>query len=102
VPVDLSVFPGGDLVEKGLRDLAHRLQTEESLLVLAAGPRLRRLGFDVPEVIAGEEPYEHMLFTMIEGRKQKGSHSTYNALIQRVSSFADTYTAYIRRHPPEI
>jgi hypothetical protein len=42
--VDLDHLPGGDLVAKGLRDLAASRETEEALLVSIGAPRLRRQG----------------------------------------------------------
>src|SRR3954464_10299293 len=42
-------LPGEDFVQEGLADLAQGRITELALLVLVAGPRLRRLGIDVPE-----------------------------------------------------
>lgn len=41
--VQLRALPGGDLVEKGLRDLADGRETLEALLVAIGEPRLRRL-----------------------------------------------------------
>ena len=40
-------FPGAELVEKGLADLAEGTETVESLLVSVGAPRLRDLGFPV-------------------------------------------------------
>ena len=37
-------FPGAELVEKGLADLAEGAETVESLLVSVGAPRLRDLG----------------------------------------------------------
>ncbi len=44
---DLSQYPGGDLVVKGLADLDQHRISEDALLVLLAAPRLRGLGFHV-------------------------------------------------------
>jgi len=38
--MDLSTLPGGDLVERGLADLAEGRETAESLLVSIGAPRL--------------------------------------------------------------
>lgn len=96
---DLKSFPGGELVEKGLVGLAANAVTEEALLVLVAGPRLRWLGFTVPEPFAKVEPYEHTLYSLIAERESRGAHSAYNALLRRMASFTDTYAAHLRRHP---
>jgi len=44
-----DALPGSDLISQGLRDLASGTESIESLLVLVGAPRLRRLGFDVPD-----------------------------------------------------
>ncbi len=77
--------PGQDLVEKGLDDLANDRETIESLLVQIGGPRLRRLGFEVPEFV-GELP-EHRLYKLLAEDNSDSAHSRYNALIRRLVSF---------------
>src|SRR5579862_5058874 len=86
--LDLSHLPGGDLVTKGLADLANHVHSEEALLVLIAEPRLRGLGFEVPAAPEVSLPYEHALFTAIEERDPDGAHAAYNALLGRIVSFA--------------
>jgi len=88
---DLSIYPGGDLVAKGLRDLNDHIRSEEALLVSVAAPRLRGLGIPVPDDPEIPTPYEHALFSAIESRLPRGAHMEYNALIQRVVSFAESY-----------
>jgi len=69
-------LPGEDLAEQGLADLARGVLSECSLLVLVAGPRLRRLGIEVSEVPI-PEPYGHALYSLIEERLDAGAHSYY-------------------------
>jgi len=69
----------------GLSDLAAGRESESSLLVAMAAPRLRRLGFDVPA--GGSEHPSHRLYELLSGR-DGGAHSRYNALIGRMVSFA--------------
>jgi hypothetical protein len=78
-------FPGHELVSAGLSDLAADRESESSLLVAMAAPRLRRLGFEVPEG-GGERP-SHRLYELLSEADQ-GAHSRYNALVGRVVSFA--------------
>lgn len=47
-----SDLPGHELASEGLLDLAAGRESPSSLLVAMAAPRLRALGFDVPEVDA--------------------------------------------------
>jgi hypothetical protein len=91
-PSDLTRFPGGNLVSKGLSDLNSNLLSEEALLVLVARSRLIRLGFQIPVPTNAKAPYEHALYEAIELRMSGGAHSAYNALIRRTVSFANSYT----------
>lgn len=83
-PVPVSL-PGHELVSAGLTDLAASRESEASLLVAMAAPRLRALGYDVP-VGGGEQP-SHRLYELLSER-DRGAHSRYNALVGRVVSFA--------------
>jgi hypothetical protein len=82
VPVD---FPGHELVSSGLADLAAGRETESSLLVAMAAPRLRALGFDVPSGGGGRP--SHRLYELLS-ESETGAHSRYNALVGRMVSFA--------------
>lgn len=90
---ELNSFPGGDLVIKGLADLSQRIISDEALLVSVASPRLRALGFVVPELTEVPLPHEHALFEAMERRLDRGAHAAYNALIGRIVSFAQAYEA---------
>jgi hypothetical protein len=82
VPVS---FPGHELVSAGLADLLAGRESESSLLVAMAAPRLRALGFNVPEG-GGERP-SHRLYELLS-ETDAGAHSRYNALVARMVSFA--------------
>lgn len=78
------LLPGHDLIEEGLRDLGRRARTPAALLVSVGAPRLRRLGFAVPD------PYpdpEHALYLLLAGQDAGTAHSRYNALVRRLVSF---------------
>jgi len=83
VDVD-DALPGSDLIRDGLRDIANGVESIPALLVLAGAPRLRTLGFDVPDV-----PYlpEHRLYELLAAEDADSAHSRYNALIRRLVSF---------------
>jgi len=83
VEVD-DALPGADLIRDGLRDIAAGVESIPALLVLVGAPRLRDLGFDVPDV-----PYlpEHRLYELLAAEDSDGAHSRYNALIRRLVSF---------------
>jgi hypothetical protein len=80
-----ATLPGHELVSAGLADLAAGRESESSLLVSMAAPRLRALGFDVPSG-GGEQP-SHRLYELLAER-ERGAHSRYNALVGRIVSFA--------------
>jgi hypothetical protein len=78
-------FPGHELVSAGLADLAAGRESEASLLVSMAAPRLRALGFVVPS--GGVDHPSYRLYELIAER-EGGTHSRYNALVGRMVSFA--------------
>ena len=78
-------FPGHELVSRGLADLADGRESEEALLVAMAAPRLRTLGFEVPEW-GGRQP-SHRLYEILSETHLDG-YSRYKALIGRMVSFA--------------
>ena len=83
--MDLTAFPGGDLVQEGLADLARGADTIPALLVSIGAPRLRRLGLKVPEA-AFPSP-EMRLYERLAESDSDSAHSRYNALVRRLVSF---------------
>ena len=82
--VEFSHLPGGDLVTKGLEDLARSTETAESLLVSIAAPRLRDLGVLVGAPLPDPE---HRLYERLAHEDPDSAHSRYNALLRRLVSF---------------
>ncbi len=82
--MDLEGLPGGDLVAKGLQDLARSGETDESLLVSIAAPRLRALGVLVAAPLADPE---HRLYERLAREDPDSAHSRYNALLRRLTGF---------------
>ena len=78
-------LPGHELVTAGLEDLAAGRETEAALVVAMAAPRLRALGFEVPE--NGVPFPSHRLYALLS-ESGAGAHSRYNALVGRIASFA--------------
>jgi hypothetical protein len=83
VDVD-DALPGAEIVREGLRDLALGIESVPALLVLVGAPRLRRLGFNVPDT-----PYypEDRLYAKLAESDSDSAHSRYNALIRLLVSF---------------
>lgn len=91
----LDAFPGGDLIERGLQDLAAGRESVEALLVAVGAPRLRDLGIDVP---AHSIPTpEHRLYAEIGHAAGNGAHGEYNALLRRLVSFERAFDATAHR-----
>jgi hypothetical protein len=83
-PVDPLQLPGGDLVSKGVADLARGEETLEALLVSIGSERLRTAGLRVDAPI--RDP-EHRLYQLLAQVDQDSAHSRYNALLRRLTSF---------------
>jgi len=77
-------LPGGELISKGVSDLARCEETIESLLVSIGSPKLRSLGvslgpsFDNPE---------HRLYALLDRQHGDNAHGQYNALIRLLVSY---------------
>jgi hypothetical protein len=82
--VSVTDLPGGDLVAAGLADLQRGDESVAALLVSIGGPRLRRLGYEVPDVF--DDP-ERRLYALLARNDAPSAHGRYNALIRRLVSF---------------
>ncbi|MGH8607882.1 MAG: hypothetical protein ACREX9_10830 [Gammaproteobacteria bacterium] len=80
-------FPGAELVYPGIAELASGEGSVEALLVAIGSPRLRRLGFRLPENAELPEHPELLLYRLLSEQYGKAAHSQYNALIRRLVSF---------------
>ncbi len=83
--MNLHAFPGGDLIETGLHDLAENRLSVEALLVAIGAPRLRTLQLPVPDHDIHFP--EHRLYELLAQSDSDSAHSRYNALIRRLVSF---------------
>jgi hypothetical protein len=83
--MDLAGYPGAELVREGLEDLSRGVESVPALLVSIGAPRLRRIGFAVPEG-AFADP-EHRLYELLARADPDSAHSRYNALLARLVSF---------------
>jgi hypothetical protein len=83
-PNGLLELPGGDLVLAGLDDLRRGDETVAALLVSIGAPRLRRIGYAVPQ--AHPEP-EQRLYALLAREDAASAHGRYNALVRRLVSF---------------
>lgn len=93
--LDDTLLPGHEIVEPGIADLRVGVLSDEALVVLAAAPRLRRVGVDVPagfdELGASLELYRRLALSVGDG-----AHSRHHALMRRVVSYAANARAISR------
>jgi hypothetical protein len=90
-------FPGGQMVDTGLADLAEGRVSAESLLVSLAASRLRREGVPLKRVHANPEK---ALFGLLARGSGDLAHARYGALLRQISSFADSCRrARLERRP---
>ncbi|HEY8182139.1 MAG TPA: hypothetical protein VII32_07845 [Thermoanaerobaculia bacterium] len=79
-----DALPGADLIRRGLADLEKGIESVPSLLVLVGAPRLRRLGFVIPDT---DFFPEDKLYARLADEDSDSAHSRYNALIRTLVSF---------------
>ncbi len=94
---ELLEYPGGDIIVKGIADLERGEKTKEALLVMIAGRNLERLGIKITPLPDVEPYYEHRLYEMLEEEDRASAHGAYNALIGRIVSFDNAYSAHLAR-----
>ena len=80
-----AALPGGDIIDKGLQDLRDGRETIAALLVAIGAPKLRRLGFKLPDHLPNEP--EDRLYDLLSKTDQDSAHSRYNSLIRKLVSF---------------
>ena len=82
-------LPGWELVSAGIRDISQgKYNTVSALLVFMASPRLRFLGFNIPNYPAdiSAEKVNQRLYQLLE-KNTSDAYSQYNALRRRLVSF---------------
>lgn len=84
---ELERLPGAEIVLPGLADLQAGRMSTSALAVRSAAPRLRELGFEAGRV-DDEEPPSHQLYRQLHHELGDAAHGRYNAILSRVSSFA--------------
>ncbi len=89
-----SSLPGANLVEAGMASLERGEHTAEALLVALAAARLRALGLNVPEAADRIAAPNLALYAAV--RDGGGDYFDYNALLGRLSSFADAAECLLR------
>lgn len=87
--VAFGTLPGGDLVERGLSDLAERRETPEAVLIEVARSRLSALGLPVPETAGNaERDAEIRLYERLGARyPERDPYPLYCAWLDQLDSF---------------
>lgn len=88
-------LPGAEIVQQGLDDLANGHLTINSLLVSLGAPRLRRVGFDLPQTFPDAE---HRLYQLLAEESGDAAHARYNALVRRLVSFENAADFIVSAH----
>jgi hypothetical protein len=84
----LSALPGAEIVLPGLADLAAGRESVNASAVQSAAVRLRKVGLSAPMVESGP-PASHRLYRQLAGEVgEKAAYNRYNAILERVASFA--------------
>ena len=79
-------LPGGEILERGLRDLEARVRSVDALLVLIAAPRLARCGIQIPGGQSRSALPEHELYDLLFTKHGPEAYRLYRSLIRRLVS----------------
>ena len=92
-------LPGADLIEAGIAALDRGERTIEALLVALAAERLRDIGLTIPQDADQIATPNLALYAAV--RHAGGDYFDYNALLGRLSSFADA-CEWLQREPGKL
>ena len=81
----MNHLPGFELVSVGLADLRRQELTPAAYLVAIGGPRLRRLGVEVPADLPLQP--ELGLYRKLRDVEGDAAHGSYLSLVRRLESF---------------
>jgi hypothetical protein len=86
--ISLEKLPGAEVVLPGLADIEAGRKSVNASAVRSASTRLRKLGFNTPVAEDGS-PAAHQLYRHLSEELGAGAaHTRYNAILERVASFA--------------
>jgi hypothetical protein len=93
-------LPGGDLVRRGLDDLASARATPEAALVEVARSRLCSLGLTVPDAPVSAVDAELRLYERLGARHpDRDAYPVYCAWLEQLASFVAALTQMRERFP---
>lgn len=83
----MNSLPGAEIVLAGVADLAAGVESVNANAVQSAATRLARAGLPVAPASGGLPP-SHRLYQQLADQLGDAAHSRYNAILERVESFA--------------
>ncbi len=83
--MEIDDLPGNELILAGIEDLRRGTESVPALLVSIGAPRLRSLGFPIPNQTFLHPEYR--LYELLRREDPDAAHSRYNALVNRLVSF---------------
>lgn len=83
----LTSLPGAEIVLPGIADVEEGAESINASAVLSASSRLVRAGLSIPPG-TDEGLAAHRLYEQLADELGDAAHSRYNAILERVSSFA--------------
>jgi hypothetical protein len=79
-------FPGGDILENGLRSLGQGRVDENSLLVMIGAWRLGRCGINIQPLPTGTTFPEDAFYRLLSRKYGPDAYRMYNSLMRRLVS----------------
>ena len=86
-------LPGGELLEKGLKDLEGGVKSVEASLVLIGASRLLSCGVNIPQAIPSTDLPEHELYRQLRAQHGPEAYRHYRSLIRRLVSLENALDA---------
>ncbi len=87
---NLKIYPGGEIIEKGIKDLSKGIfKSIEALAVLIASPRLIDLGFKIQKCKIKNPNL--LLYKKLGIKYGNDAHFQFNAIMARVNKFCNSY-----------
>jgi hypothetical protein len=83
---ELGALPGGEILARGLADLAAGRQSVESLLLEIAAGRLRGDGVELPDFPPSSKAAELRLYELLCRQGLDDPYGRYNSLLRRLVS----------------
>lgn len=81
-----DLYPGGEILVEGLRDLESGIPSVHALLVLVGAYRLSRCGIQIPALPGAPAVPEHALYQRLVTQHGPEAYRHYRSLLRRLIS----------------